>query len=138
MVELPDLFDEMGIPSIGLDADGNMPACTAKVEPYYKAAIPKEDDGAAFDWLEANGAGDLIRNTFSISIDKADNDTANKLEDYLKTSGITFERKKAVPWTSLTAFVKEEIEERQRTPPLNLLGATVGKIVKLKITKTKK
>lgn len=43
-----------------------------------------------------------------------------------------------VHWATLTSYVKEQVRERKRTDlPLEALGATVGKIVKIQKRKTK-
>jgi hypothetical protein len=55
----------------------------------------------------------------------------------LEKAGFEFENKRAMPWNTLTSFVKEQVEVKQKTPNLEVIGATVGKIVKLKPRKEK-
>ena len=133
---LPTLFQEIGIDVLGLEADGNLPAYDAKLQPYYSANIAaswdEERKQKAFEWLEDAGHGDMIKNTFSVQLGRGDEKRAIKLRAMLEKAGFEFEERKTVPAPSLTAFVKEQVEKHNTTPPLELLGATVGKIVKLK------
>lgn len=138
--ELPDLFVEAGIDSLGLEAEGNLPAYDTKLKPFYKASIPKDKEAEAFKWLEKQGVGDMIKNMFSIQLGMGDNVKAKKLEEFLVKNKYDFERKRGVPWNTLTAFVKEQVEDRKVKPsdlPLDLLGAFVGSIVTIKPRKQK-
>lgn len=133
--QLPDLFMEAGIDSLGLEAEGNLPAFDTKLKPFYKASIPKDKEGEAFSWLEKQGHGDMIKNMFSVQFGMGDNTKAKKLEAFLKKEKISYECGRGVPWNTLTAFVKEQIEDRKVKPsdlPLDLLGAYVGRIVTIK------
>jgi hypothetical protein len=131
MKDLPDLFDQYSLRSIGLEAEGNLPAYDLTASPYYKAVLPKEDD-AGLRWLEDNGHGDMIRRVYTVNLDKDSEEQAKALREYLERFDLAFEEKETVPWNTLTAFVKEQIEKRKTTPPLDILGAIVGKVVKLK------
>ena len=137
--ELPDLMDMAGVDRVGLPAHGNLPACDAVCGPYYHANIaadwPAERRGAAFDWLEKEGHGDLVRVTVSVAFGKAEMEAAQTLAESLRQVGYAPAIAMAVPWTTLTAFVREQIERHQVTPPLDLLGATVGRVVKIKARK---
>ena len=133
--ELPLLVLEAGIDKLGLDAEGNMPAFDTALKPYYHANITQANAEKAFAWLEKEKHGDMIKNVFTIQLGMGDNVTAKELEKFLKKEKIPFERKRGVPWNTLTAFIKEQIEDRKVKPsdlPLDLLGAHVGKIVTMK------
>lgn len=131
MKDLPDLFDQHRVRSIGLDAEGNLPAYDVVASPYYKAVLPKEED-AGLRWLEEEGHGDMIRRSYTVNLNKDSQKEAAALRKFLEKHDMAFDEKETVPWTTLTAFVKEQIEKRHKTPPLEILGATVGRIVKLK------
>lgn len=133
--DLPDLFDQHHIRSIGLDAEGNEPAYDVVAQPYYKAVLPKEED-AGLRWLEEEGHGDMIRRSYTVNLNKDSQKEAAALRKFLEKHDMAFDEKETVPWTTLTAFVKEQIEKRHKTPPLEILGATVGRVVKLKPRRT--
>lgn len=138
--ELPAMFAAAGIDSMGLEADGDLPAYDTKLKPFYKASIPKDKKAEAFAWLRKNKHGDMIKNMFSVAVGAGDDAKAKKLEAFLKKEGFDYERDQGVPWNTLTAFVKEQIEDRKVRPsdlPLDLLGAFVGQVVTIKPRKAK-
>lgn len=140
MEVLPQLFAELNIDKLGLEAEGNLPAYDAEAKPYYKASIsaewPIEKQNEAYGWLRQHKFGDMIKNVVSAQFGKGQDKTAKKLAAFMKKEKIEFEQKSTVPWNSLTAFVKEQVEKGE-TLPLEVLGATVGRIVRLKPRKEK-
>lgn len=141
MKELPDLFGECNITTLSIGADGNSPAVDLVASPYYKAVLPKDEHDevlpAGLEWLEKNKHGDLIKKVFVIPLAMDSVKQTKLLTAFLKKNKIGYEVKKTVPWGTLTAFVKEMIEKKHKALPLEILGATVGKIVKMKPTKEK-
>lgn len=131
-VELPDMFEQFGVTSIGIPAEGNNPAYTAEAKPYYNAKIKEENAEEALGWLDEHGHGDLAKHVFTIELGRNSEREVDKLCRALDKLGIDYVHKRTVPWNTLTAFVKEQIEKHNATLPLDLLGATVGKVVKLK------
>ena len=137
--DLPDLMDEIGVGSIALEPEGNYPGVEAKAMPYYKANIlaswPEEKREAAFQYLEDNGFGDLIKTQFVIEFPLKALDEAKILEAALMKLDVQFTRSKTVPWATLTAWLSEQVERFHKMPPLDLIGGTVGRVVKLKTRK---
>ena len=138
--EIPDLFGEIGVDVIGLPDDN----CDVIVKPYYKANIPASWDPdrreQAFRWLDENGHGDVISVTVSVDFQRGEKALADELVNLIRTkfSGANSHQVKTVmgvPWTTLTALVKEQVEQGEAIP-LDTLGATVGQVAK--ITKRKK
>ena len=131
MKDLPDLFDQHHIRSIGLDAEGNNPAYDVVASPYYRAVLPKEED-AGLRWLEEQGHGDMIKRVYTVDLAKDSQKEAAALRKFLEKHDMAFEENETVHWKTLTAFIQEQIEKRHKTPPLEILGATVGRQVKIK------
>lgn len=133
---LPDVFAQLGIDKLGLEAEGNLPAYDADLKPFYKANIsadwPPEQQDKAFAFLDKVGSGDLIKSQFSVFIGRGDRKTAKRLLRSLKRLKLDYTHTQGVPWNTLTAWLKEQVEKHNTTPPLDLLGATVGKVVALK------
>lgn len=138
--EIPDLFGEIGVDVIGLPDDN----CDVIVRPYYKANIPASWDPdrreQAFRWLDENGHGDVISVTVSVDFQRGEKALADELVHLIRTKfrGANSHQVKTVmgvPWTTLTALVKEQVEQGEAIP-LDTLGATVGQVAK--ITKRKK
>ena len=76
----------------------------------------------------------------SLDFQRGEKALADELEDLIRTkfSGANSHPIKVamgVPWTTLTALVKEQVEQGEPVP-LDTLGATVGQVAK--ITKRKK
>lgn len=140
---LPDAFTEINIDNLGLPPEGNLPAYDAKLKAYYKACIPEEFADIAHDWLEDDGSGDIIKRTFTIHVDRRDEETTEKINRFLSENKIDYSIKRAVPWATLTAWLKERYEaykrwqktgigEQVELPPLEIFGATVGHVVDIK------
>lgn len=129
---LVDMFDEVKITNLGIEADGNLPPYDIEIRPYYHANIPEENEEKAFEWLTKNKHGDMIRGTYTVSFGRGEEAKRKKFEAFLDKSGFDYSYKFGVPWNTLTAFVKEQIEVYKREPPLKLLGATVGRVAALK------
>lgn len=142
MKEMPALMQEIGQDRIGLpDA-----RCDLVLEPYYHANIAKEWEEdrrtAAFDHLEHLGAGDLIKAITTIAAGRGDLDKMRELLDQIRelmqTAGLDAKigLELTVPWNTLTAFVREQVEAGN-VVDLEALGATVGTVVKIKQRKDK-
>lgn len=132
--ELPDLMFEAGVDEIGIPASGNLPAMVAKLGPYYQANIatgwPEERRTAAFNWLDNNKHGDLIKTEISILLPRGKREEAQKLIKQLSKYGPSI--KQSVPFQTLTAWLKDLVESGKDLPPLEVIGGTVGQVVKLK------
>jgi hypothetical protein len=133
---LVDEFYAAGIDQLGLPAEGNLPGYDATLKPFYHANIaanwPQEKKEQAYAWLSANGAADLIKSTITIRLPMGSNNLRKQIINFIgKLKGIEFTIESMVPWNSLTSFVKESINKRHVMPPLDVLGADVGHIVKL-------
>lgn len=134
--DLPDVFEEAGVTSVSLPGEGNHPPIDAKLAPYYRANIAADWDelrrAEAFQWLEDNGHGDLIRFEVTVVFGKGEIDDANAAIDALKALGCRPTTRQSVPWSTLTAWLKEQVEKRGTVPPLETLGATIGRVVRIK------
>lgn len=137
--ELPDAFDAAHMDAYTLRAEGNSPAYEAEIKPYYRANIaadwPDEKRRAAFYLLDSRGAGDLVRAVVSVTFGKRELERARSLETELRVMGLEPEVKMTVPWATLTAWLREEVEVRKSVPPLDVIGGTVGRRVTLKAVK---
>lgn len=137
--DLVALLDEAGISMFDLPAVGNNPPYELRLKPYYHAVIPKDDPDSAFGWLETHEHGDLIKYTFTIRYGRGEEEDVAKFRVLLNQCEfvVDYEEKREVPWNTLTAFIKEQIETYGEVLPLKTLGATVGRIVDVKEKKEK-
>lgn len=128
---LPDLMDEKKIEAVRVDGR------TFEVAPYFKASIPSDNPDPGHDWLEAHGHGDIIKNTIVVTLPRDSEEMAKKIETYVRQNfqEAIVERKRQVPWASLTAWLKElwnSGDPNKVLPPLDIMGATIGRVVKVK------
>lgn len=132
---LPDLMHEAGVDKLGIPEDG----VDLKLSPYYHANIPASWDDArrqaAFDYLEENGHGDLLSVEVSVRFGKKDLEKARALQRQLVDQGHIAYFKQSVPWNTYTAWLREQTETYNREFPLDLLGLTIGQIVKVSTRK---
>jgi hypothetical protein len=135
-VELPDLFDEVGINSITLPPDGNLPGYKADAGPYYKANISADWDNdkriESFQYLESIGFPDLIKTVITVPFNREMRGEAVKLLEELRSRGYNPLVTENVHPMTLTAWLKEQVEKRHFLPQLDKIGGIVGRIVKLK------
>lgn len=128
---LVNLFSELQINELSLEADGNHPAITAKRVPFYSAKIPEEREAEAFNWFLDNGHGDLVKNNFNINFGMGEISLAQELADLLNSYDFDYDNKAQIHPSTLKAFVKSEIEAGHSIP-MDLLGAYAGEVVQLK------
>lgn len=137
---LPDMFNEVGIDQLGLPPEGNMPGYDCNLGPYYHANIaadwPQDKRTEAFAYIEKRGDGDLIKTEITILIPRDERKKAKKVESALKKMKVNYTVDLSIPWATLTAYVKEQIEKHDAILPLDTLGAQVGSVVKLNQRKT--
>lgn len=136
---IPDLMDEAGTDKVGLPGVGS----DLTVVPFYKAVLPEENAAEAAEWLDREGHGSLLRTYVTVEFSPGEREHAENVITLIKSyfRGRNIEQhdptvKNTVHWKTLTAFVKEQIEEN-RVVPLELLGATVGRVAKIKQRKEK-
>lgn len=139
---LPELMAELGLKGIELEAEGNLPAYSAKLKPYYHANIkvdwPDEKREEAFTWIENKGGGDMIQTVIAVELPRTERNTAIKVERALDKLKVPYTSEKAIHHGTLSAWIKEMVEVHKEVPPLDLLGATIGSIVVIKPIKEKK
>jgi hypothetical protein len=135
---LPDLFSQNKVTHIGLEAEGNVPAYIARIEDYYKANISKEwpmsKREKAYDWLTKHKLGDIITSCITIELDLGTAKLLKKIQTALNKLGVVYYKEQSVHWGTLTAAVKEmhKAGKPLGDTDLRTIGATVGRVVKLK------
>jgi len=133
---LPDLFTAKGVTSVGLPATGNTPGYTATLDTEIKAGIARDWSAdrreKAFEYLNAQGASDLIKATVTVDFDKAQLDRAVKLRRYLVDQGFAATLDMTVHHMTLTSWLRERWRRGTLPAALDTIGGYVGAIVKLK------
>lgn len=128
--QLPALMMEYGIKEFKL-ADGT----EITVRNFYSAKIPKDKEPEAFDWLNQNGFGDLIKNQVSVSFVRGQEQNAQELVQELEDRRLPTSNRKWVEPMTLKAFAREQVESGKELPT-TLFGLYIGE--QAKITKPKR
>jgi hypothetical protein len=128
---LPPLMDEAGVPMLGLD-DGSV---ITRSEQIY-ANIAKDNLEDATEWLVANGYGALVKNAFTIPVDKGDVKAVARIRSVLIKGKIEFDEAPSVHPRTLVAFVKESLAEGRQLP--EAITYHIQPRVDLKKSKSKK
>lgn len=140
--KLPEMLQELKLRGMDLEAEGNLPAYSVKLKPYYfaniKADWSDEEREAAFKYLEDRGDGDLIKTVIMIELPRGERKTAIRVEKALDKLKVPYTSEKAVHSATLTAWLKELVEVHKEVPPLETLGASVGNMVSVKPIKEKR
>jgi hypothetical protein len=134
---LPDLFQSAGLTSLTLEADpiSNIPEYIVKLDTEITANIaagwsPDEKE-AAFDWLTANGAADLIKATVTVTFDKKEVKKAEALRKELEKRKFDVEIEMKVNHMSLGAWLRERFAQKKVPKGISAIGGYIGPIVKL-------
>tara|TARA_R110000823_G_scaffold8905_6_gene30980 strand:- start:160 stop:732 length:573 start_codon:yes stop_codon:yes gene_type:complete len=100
-------------------------------KPFYRGTITKENQPKAFQWLEDNGHGDLIKNIVSIKFGKGDNEEADNLVNELQQRELYPDQKRKVEPMTLNALIGEQINKGNDIP-METFSVFVGSKVKIK------
>lgn len=114
---IPSAMQELGIDKLELNTGQKI---TIQQEVY--ASIPAASKNAAFDWLNDNGFGGLIKVGVSTQYGKGEKEAAMTLYQELQQRGLTAKFDESVHPQTLKAFLKEQISAGTNVP-LDLFGA---------------
>jgi len=138
--DIPELLAELELAGITLE-DGSKVA--VKSEVY--ASISEDRKDRAFEWLEKNGFGDIIRTSIALSFAPADSELCGKVFDLLAKrkdlakAGIVPELSRGVHAGTLKAFLRERLEAgTPKDLPLDLFAARPVKVAKITKPKPKR
>jgi hypothetical protein len=98
---------------------------------FYSAKIPEDKEIEAFAWLHDQGHGDIVKTQITVALGMGERDLAEQVEHAIADAGADYSSKLSVHPATLKSFVKSEVESG-RALPLELFGAFIGEVVKLK------
>lgn len=124
---LPSLMTELGMESFVL-ADGTK----VTVKKSIHTSITATNKEAAHKWLRDHGHGSLIKNQVTASFGRGEEEKAVTLVTRLLSEGIVSERKEAVHYQTLGAFVREQLSEGKEIP-VDLFGIYESKQSKVEV-----
>jgi hypothetical protein len=126
-------MDKAGIPNVTID-DGHS-VYTVSVKTSYNANIAATWDNerrkAAFDWLDRNGHGSLIKTEVVTNFPRDERDEVANFIGYLDREGHSYLKREGVHAGTLSSWLREMITSG-RTPPLDVIGGYVERVAKIK------
>lgn len=114
---LPGVMQELNLAEYKLDTGEKV-----KIAQEVYCSIPKDQKDAAFQWLEENDFGGLIKIDLTINYAKGEADKAAELCEELQEKGLCPSLEQTVHAQTLKAFLKEQIGKGANIP-LDLFGA---------------
>jgi hypothetical protein len=134
--KMPDLMTTMGLDKIGVAREGNLPGVDFKLSTRIAASIattwPEAKRRAAFDFLKAWEAEDLIKTEVKAALPKGHMELAKKLLKAAEELGIAADLTESVHHSTLSAWLRELYAEGSSLSEeqLAIIGGFVGPIVK--------
>ena len=124
--DIPALLSEVGLSEITLTNGQKI-----STNSYYYGRITEHNQQEAFEWLQNNGHGDIIKNVVSVSFGRDEDVNAEKLLSNLQDNGYTTNGKKWVEPMTLKAFIREQVESGNDLP-LETFNVYIGQKIKVK------
>lgn len=119
--DLPDALAEVGMSEFKMESGEKI-----TVKPFYSAKINDANREQCFTWLEDNGHGDLIKHSISVILGKGEQEVAEQVTQALSLLNITPKVDLSVHSSTLTAFIREQVEGGQEFP-LDLFNTYIGR-----------
>jgi hypothetical protein len=118
---IPSKMQELGVTS--LTVNDRKVSC----KPFYSAKIKPESEPLAFDWLEENGHGGVIKGELIVPYRRPERDVAMMIKQTIKdTFGMDANVKLGVHHSTLRALARELIEDEGLVPPPDLFEMFIG------------
>lgn len=114
---IPSAMQELGLEEIKLDTGQKL---TVKQDVY--ASIPSDKKEEAYNWLDVNGFGGLIKVEVKTDYPKGEAQAALQLFQELQDRGLNAQYGQNVHAQTLKAFLREQIAAGSNVP-LDLFGA---------------
>ena len=127
--DIPEIMNELGVKAF--DAAGLK--ITLKREVF--ASIKPENEEAAFQWLEDNDLGSIIKDQFTVAFGRGENLSAEQLAERLSDMEHPYKRKRSVHPGTLRSTIRELIgdAEEESEVPYDTFGVFVKNTAKIKI-----
>ena len=120
--QLPSLMQQCGLSEFRL-----VNGARITIKPYYSGSIGDENREQAFDWLKKHNHDDLIKNDYTITFGKGEDADAETFEVRLSNLGVSYKHKKHIHPQTLSAFIREQVEQGASEFPLETFKAYIGK-----------
>lgn len=116
-VHIPDIFENLGLMGT-IQTDTGLKITVNRV---VKASIKDANRDAAIQWFKDNNLERMVKDEFSMKLNKGQQDQADQIRDALDKLGVSYKNKKNVHHSTLASFVKERLEAGEPVPE-DILG----------------
>jgi hypothetical protein len=130
-IDLPDMMAECGLSEFRTDTGFRI-----AIEDFVSGSLPKDEGKRreAIEWLESNGAENLIKTELSMAFGKSEHNEALSLMQELREKGYSVSSKMGVHPMTLISHIKERLKNGDSVP-LETLGLFAGRVAKIKPAK---
>ncbi len=119
---IPELMDKLDLSKVALK-NGQVVSC----RPFYQGKIRSEHEEQAFDWLEQNGHGGVVKGNLTIPFAKGDKDKIVQIGKSIKQMhGIDVEINQSVHHSTMKALIRE-INESGKSMPGEHFDVFIGR-----------
>jgi transposase-like protein len=136
---LPEMMEGAGVDQVGVAAEGNLSAFDLTLEEHVSANIgvnwTPERRNAAIRWLEDNGHADLVKTEVVTEFPREARDEAVQFVERSTANlplGAEVSVRETVNPMTLRAWLRREMKAGRQLPPLDLIGAAIARVAKLK------
>ena len=114
------------------------PGFKIKVSTFYNASIPPERKEEAYEWLDTNGHGGMIKTEVKTNFGRGELEAAKALIAEINENHpeIAMDLNQTVHWQTLRAWVKEQVEGG-KSLPIDMFGVFVGRKTKITLAASK-
>lgn len=124
---IPSIMDELGFSSIKTP-DGRQ----VSYKPFYSGKIRPEAEDLAFQWLEENQHGGVIKGEMILGYRRPQREEVLALKEALEQEGWELKIKLGVHHSTLRALFKELVEEEGVQPPPDMFDLFIGRKTEIK------
>lgn len=129
--EMPQLMSELGVSAVKLPSGEII-----EVQNNIHCGIPAHSKEQAYQWLQENNHGDLIKNELTIKFARNEGNLVGQIKGAAESLGLKFDEKHSVHAGTLKSFVKEQMSLGINLPK-DLFGIYIRRSVEVKQSKSK-
>lgn len=107
--QIPSLMQEIGIDSITL-SNG------LKLSTKFFASGKVLDD-SVYDWFEKEGFADIVKSDLVVKTRRIEKQDLAPVKEAIRGAGLEYSEKDSIHWQTLSAFLRDRIEEGGSLPP---------------------
>lgn len=129
-VQIPEIMQTIGVRQFTLTNGFKI-----TVKPWYNMTPKEENIAAAYEWLDGNGHGDIVKHSLTLEVRLTQANLLGAIKALAEEGQISHTEKNAIHHMTAGAWVKGQLESGQPVPR-ELLGVTTG--FRTKIERVKK